>query len=119
MPASNTPNATSVCWARLTMGVRNWGTALAIASTPVSEEQPAANSLRINTTPSASVARMGPRSAPITASGCGRMNPTMMMAKILTTNTIVGPISTLADSAIPIRLMAVIRASPANVTPSK
>jgi hypothetical protein len=47
------------------------------------------------------------------------MNPTMMMAKILTTNTIVGPISTLADSAIPIRLMAVIRASPAKVTPSR
>ena len=29
------------------------------------------------------------------------MNPTMMMAKILTMNTSVGPISTLADSAIP------------------
>ena len=47
------------------------------------------------------------------------MNPTMMMAKILMTNTIVGPISTLADSAIPIRLIAVIRASPAIVTASK
>ena len=47
------------------------------------------------------------------------MNPTMMMAKILTMNTSAGPISTLADSAIPIRLMAVSRASPAIVTASK
>ena len=119
MAASNTPNATSVCWARLTAGVRNWGTELAIASTPVSEEQPAEKALRINTSPSASVALMGPRSAPITATGCGWMKPTIMMAKILTMNTSVGPNSTLADSAIPIRLMAVSRASPASVTASK
>lgn len=46
MAANNTPNATSVCWARLTAGVRNWGTALAIASTPASEEHPSANALR-------------------------------------------------------------------------
>ena len=41
------------------------------------------------------------------------------MAKMLTTNTTVGVINTLADSAIPIKLMAVSKTSAIIVTASK
>jgi hypothetical protein len=62
---SSTPGATSVCCARFTDTARNCGTPLAIASTPVSAEQPAANALSRTTIPSASVAWIGPRSWPM------------------------------------------------------
>ena len=106
MAPSNTPNATSQCWARFTAGVRNSGTALAIASTPVSEEHPAEKALRITTTPSASVAWTGQ----ILTDHGHRMRTEKadeMIAKIPMMNTSVGPISTLADSAMPTKLMAV------------
>ncbi len=39
------PSIISVCWARRARGRLNSGTAFAIASTPVSAEQPEANAL--------------------------------------------------------------------------
>ena len=59
IPPSSRPSQTSVCWARRARGLRNSGTALAIASTPVSAEQPEANALSTSRTPTASVD--GPR----------------------------------------------------------
>jgi hypothetical protein len=44
-----------VCCARRARGWRNSGTAFAIASTPVSAEQPEANALSIRKTPTVSV----------------------------------------------------------------
>ena len=47
------PSQTSVAWARRALGWRNSGTALAIASTPVSAEQPEANAVPEFRTPRA------------------------------------------------------------------
>ena len=48
-------------------GLANAGTPLAIASTPVTAEQPDANAFSNSTIPSASVALIGPRLVPIIA----------------------------------------------------
>jgi hypothetical protein len=55
MLPSRMPSQTSVCCARRALGWRNSGTALAIASTPVSAEQPEANAFSMSRTPIASV----------------------------------------------------------------
>jgi len=55
IPPSKMPSHTSVRWARRALGWRNSGTALAIASTPVSAEQPEANALSTSKMPTASV----------------------------------------------------------------
>ena len=55
----------------------------------------------------------------MTATGCGWKKPKPMMAKIPTMNSSVGPISTFADSAMPIRLITKSTASPASVSASK
>ena len=66
--ASSAPSKISVRWAVRTRGSRKAGTPLAIASTPVTAEQPAANAFRISTSPSASVGGNG-SFWPITATG--------------------------------------------------
>ena len=59
MPSSMTPSRIpshiSVCCARRTRGFLNSGTALAIASTPVSAEQPEANAFSSSRMPTDSV----------------------------------------------------------------
>jgi hypothetical protein len=55
IPPSTMPSRTSVCWARRARGVRNSGTAFAIASTPVSAEQPEANAFSTSRMPTTSV----------------------------------------------------------------
>ncbi len=116
---SNAPSAISVCWARFTAGVRKAGTALAMASTPVSAEQPAENALSSNTIPTASTGSAGPRSAPMTDTGSWWRKPPAMTAKMDSTNTMAGPISTLADSAMPIRFSTVSTTSPSSVASSR
>ena len=56
---------------------------------------------------------------PIGATGCGWKGPTTMTAKMLTMNTPVGSMSTLADSAIPTMLIAVKSNSPIRQTGSR
>ena len=51
MAPSRMPSQTSVRWARRARGVRNSGTAFAIASTPVSAEQPEANAFSTSRMP--------------------------------------------------------------------
>ncbi len=55
IPPSRMPSQTSVCCARRALGLRNSGTAFAIASTPVSAEQPEANAFSTSRMPTASV----------------------------------------------------------------
>ena len=82
---------------------------MAIASTPVSAEQPDANAFRISITPTAS-AVAGRLCAGATA-GWDRTSPPMMTAAIATMNRMVGTMKRRADSATPHRFAAVIRAS--------
>jgi hypothetical protein len=56
MRPSRIPSHISVCCARRARGCLNSGTALAIASTPVSAEQPEANAFSSSKMPMASVA---------------------------------------------------------------
>ena len=56
---------------------------------------------------------------PITATGWERNDPTTITARMLTMNTAVGSISTLADSAIPNMFTAVSSASPISDTSSR
>ena len=56
MPPSRMPSHISVCCARRTRGCRNDGTAFAIASTPVSAEQPDANARSSSSRPTVWVA---------------------------------------------------------------
>ena len=55
MAPSRMPSHISVCCARRARGLRNSGTAFAIASTPVSAEQPEANAFSSSRMPIASV----------------------------------------------------------------
>ena len=103
------PSHISVCWARRTRGLRNSGTALAIASTPVSAEQPDANAFRISSTPTASVA-LGRLCAGATT-GWDRISPPMMTTAIDTMKGTVGRMNSRAESATPQKFAAVIRAS--------
>ncbi len=84
---------------------------MAIASTPVSAEQPDANAFRTSSTPTVSVA-CGSVCDSGTA-GCARNSPTMITRKIATMNAIVGTMKIRAASAIPHMFAAVIRASTA------
>jgi hypothetical protein len=83
-----------------------------MASIPVSAEQPAAKAFRITIAPSASVMWIG-CAVPTTAAGCGRSRPTTMTPKIADRNATIGSIRTRALSAMPHRLTAVIKTSPA------
>jgi hypothetical protein len=106
---SSAPSATSVRCARLTRGLRKVGTAFAIASTPVSALQPEAKALSSSRTPTLAAACAAGCVGSV--SGCERIRPTRMTAKIATMNTTVGTIITFADSATPYRLIAVISTS--------
>ena len=110
MAPSRMPSHISVCCARLARGFLNSGTALAIASTPVSAEQPEANAFSSSSSPTAAVAcdRCSPE---ITTSGLDRSSPPTITMAIDTMNATVGPMNTRADSATPHRLTPVIRAS--------
>jgi hypothetical protein len=109
MPPSKMPSHTSVCCARFSRGVRNCGTALAIASTPVSAEHPDANAFRISSTPTASVA---PASWWLMATaGLERNRPITMIATMAAMNATVGTVNTLADSVTPHKFSPVISAS--------
>ena len=67
------PSIISVCWARRARGCLNSGTAFAIASTPVSAEQPEANALSSSRMPTVSVAcGRWPAGGRRDASGAGR-----------------------------------------------
>ena len=66
--ASSAPNMSSVRWARFTRGSRKAGTPLAMASTPVSAEHPAAKALSTRTSPTLSLMCAG-TSLPTVASG--------------------------------------------------
>ena len=103
------PSHISVCWARRSRGLRNSGTALAIASTPVSAEQPDANAFRISSTPTVSVT-LGSSCTGGTA-GWDRISPEMMTTAMAAMNATVGTMNSRADSATPHRLAAVISAS--------
>src|ERR1035441_7556357 len=70
IPPSRMPSQTSVCCARRALGWRNSGTAFAIASTPVSAEQPEANALSTSKMPTASAE--GPRRRSSATGGRGR-----------------------------------------------
>src|SRR6516162_5007896 len=96
---SRMPSQTSVAWARRSRGWRNSGTALAMASTPVSAEQPEANARRMSRTPTASVA--GARWWPSGTAGWVRTRPPRITAAMATMNSSVGTVKTLADSATP------------------
>src|SRR6516225_9118821 len=101
----------SDAWVRRALGWRNSGTALAIASTPVSAEQPEANARRISRAPTVSVA--GPRWWPSGTAGWVRNRPPRITAAMATMNSSVGTVKTLADSETPHRFSPVIRASAA------
>ncbi|SIL91241.1 Uncharacterised protein [Mycobacteroides abscessus subsp. abscessus] len=101
--------------ARVMAGFLNAGTPLAIASTPVREEQPAAKALRTRTIPSALTGSTGPSSLPMTATGVECVKPNTITARMQAMNSSVGSISTLADSLMPIRLITVSIANPINV----
>ena len=116
--ASRTPSEISVRCAVLTLGSRNAGTPLEIASTPVTAEHPDANAFNSNRIPTVSVAPTGILD-PITATGCGRSAPTTIVARMLTTKIAVGSASSLADSAIPNMFTAVRISSPTRVMASR
>jgi hypothetical protein len=115
MPSSMTPSRTpshiSVCCARRTRGFLNSGTALAIASTPVSAEQPEANAFSSSSMPTDSVTG-GSWPASVTT-GWDRTAPPMITIAIAMMNATVGTMKTRADSATPHRFTPVIRASTA------
>ena len=92
---------------------------MAIASIPVTAEQPAANALSSSRIPNASVALNGSMLVPITALVCGLTKPTMITAKMLTRNTANGTRSRLADSVIPNMFTAVNSTSPIRATSSR
>ena len=100
-----------MCWARRARGSRNCGTELAIASTPVSAEQPDAKDLSTSSTPTVSVACGMVRG--IGTAGWARSRPTPITRKIAAMNAMVGTMKIRADSATPHRFTAVIRASTA------
>ena len=100
-----------MCCARCTRGLRNCGTELAIASTPVSAEQPDANAFRTSSTPTVSVTCGRLWSSGTT--GWLRTRPITMTAKIDTMNATVGSMNSRADSATPHRFAPVISASTA------
>ena len=100
-------------------GSRNAGTPFAIASTPVTAEHPEANAFSSSTIPSDSSTGNGAGCVPITATGWEWNAPTTITARMLTMNTAVGSISSLADSAIPNMLTAVSSASPISDTSSR
>ena len=102
------PSHISVCCARRARGRRNEGTALAIASTPVSAAQPEAKARSRRSRPMVSVAD-GTWWDGATA-GCDRIRPPMMTAKIATMKMTVGAMNSRAESAAPHRLAAVMRA---------
>jgi len=85
---------------------------LAIASIPVSAEQPAAKAFRIRITPTASLTRTG-CVVPTIAAGCERTRPMTMTPKIAARKTTMGSMRTRALSAMPLRLTAVITIRPA------
>jgi hypothetical protein len=114
---SNTPRAISVRWAVLTRGLRKAGTPLAIASTPVTAEQPAAKALSSSTIPSAWVP--GARLLPMIASLWEWTSPITIVVRTLTMKIAAGNSSSLADSAIPNMLTAVRIASPISDTSSR
>jgi hypothetical protein len=108
---SRIPSQTSVAWARRAPGWRNSGTALAMASTPVSAEQPEANARRMRRSPTVSVA--GPMWWSSGTAGWARSRPPRITAAMATMNSSVGTVKTLADSATPHRFSPVITASAA------
>jgi hypothetical protein len=115
---SSKPSVISVRWAVRTPGLRNAGTPLEIASTPVTAEQPAANAFSSSRTLSVVVAEIGPRSVPMC--GVRKWNaPMTMIANMLMTNTAIGSIRSRADSAIPNRLTNVRTTSPTSETSSR
>ncbi len=116
---SSAPSEISVRCAVRTRGSRKAGTPLAIASTPVTAEQPEANAFSSRTIPSAVVGWIGPRFEPMRATGWGWNAPTTIVARMLTMKTAVGAISSFADSAMPNMLTAVSSARPASETSSR
>ncbi len=102
------PSHISVCWARRTRGLRKLGTELAIASTPVSAEQPDANAFRISSTPTVWVAAATLWTGGTT--GWERIRPTMMTAAMATMNATVGAMNSRAESATPQRFAPVMKA---------
>jgi len=109
IPPSRMPSQTSVCCARRALGLRNSGTALAIASTPVSAEQPEANALSTSRIPTASVE--APKWVSSGTAGCARNRPPRITATMATMNASVGTVKTLADSETPHRFRPVMMAS--------
>ncbi len=107
----------SVRWARVTRGVRKVGTALAMASTPVSAEQPDENALRTSSRPRVSCAGKD-CAVPTTAAGWERRRPTATIPRTATMNSRVGSISTRALSVTPRRFTAVSSARPTRHTTS-
>ena len=104
-----TPRPTSVCCARRARGLRNSGTAFAIASTPVSATLPDANAFSRSRMPTVIVVEDADPCG--NGSGCERTRPPMMTAKIATMKMMVGAMNSRADSATPQRFAAVITAS--------
>jgi len=98
-----------VCCARRARGTRNCGTEFAIASTPVSAEQPDAKAFRIRSVPIVSVA--GGSACGSGTAGCGRTKPTTITRNIAMMKAIVGTANTRADSATPHMFTPVISAS--------
>ena len=93
------PSIISVCWARCARGRLNSGTAFAMASTPVSAEQPEANALSSSSRPTAStVEGRWPTGG---TSGWERSRPLTMTMAMARMNRIVGTMNTRADSATP------------------
>ena len=92
---------------------------MAIASTPVTAEQPAANALSSSTIPTASVAWIGSL-VPITRHRMRMERPRRSAARtMLTRNTAVGGIRNFADSVIPNMFIAVRITSPIRQTGSR
>ena len=88
-----------MCWARRDPRLRNSGTALAIASTPVSAEQPEANALSSSRMPTASVA-----GRQVVRGRDGRVRPEQAAddhGAMATMNSTVGTMNSRADSATP------------------
>ena len=104
MRPSVTPSHSSVFCARLTRGWRKAGTALAIASTPVSAEQPEANARSSSSTPTDS-ATCGRCDGGATTR-LARIRPPMITAAIAAMKASVGAMNSRADSPTPHRLTA-------------
>ena len=98
-----------MCCARFARGLRNCGTELAIASTPVSAEHPDANAFKISSTPTVSVT--DGIACDSATSGCDRTRPPMITTAIAAMNASVGTMKMRADSTTPHMFDAVIRAS--------